>query len=51
VGDADWVQRDVGVIRETGGDMGAGGTDAGEGAVVSFGPQKHIRRIQQANII
>ena len=51
VGDADWLQRDVGVMRETGADMGGGGASAGEGVVVPFCPQKLIRRIQQANIV
>ena len=45
MGDTDGIKGDIGVIRETGGDMGTGGTNPGEGAVIPLGPQEDIRGV------
>jgi len=51
VGDANWVEGNIRVARVTRGDMGAGGADAGEGAVILFRAEQDIRRVKQADII
>ena len=51
MGDADWVEGNVRVPRETRGDMGAGSADAGEGAAILFRAEQYIRGVEQADII